>query len=710
MSMTRHEPSVLALDAGGTMTDTFLVDRGGGFEIGKALTTSENESIGVMNSFADALKHWGLTLEEGAGSLQATIYSGTAMINRVLTRQGEGPLGLIVTAGFEDMLRFERGIQVWLGLSYPDRLHSVSHYHNDPIIPRPYIKGVRERITVFGQELAPLYRDEARRAVIELLDLGVKTICVCFLFSFRNPSHELAVEEIAREVMKERGWEVPIFLSCKHNPVRGELPRVQTLVLEAYAASPSRKHILAIHQALKEKGARAPLRIMTCYGGSIPPTHEWMVSTLISGPIGGITGAKHLGLTLGLQNIVCSDVGGTSFDVGLITEGQYALDIEPAIARMKLALPSVVMDSIGAGTGMYVRLDKVIKRIELGPDSAGFRIGMSLNENTPTLNDCSLVLGYLNPEYFLGGEVKLDANKARHGLKEQVADPLGIPVEEVAWGVYELVNTQMRDHLYAMILGRGFSPEVYALMSYGGAGPLHVCDYIKGLNFERVYVPTWAPAFSAFGCACADYTFRYDQQLDFPLSPSLAEAEFLAAYLNATWAGLKAKVEEEMKKEGLDPTRMDFQTLVRMQYTGQLDDLEIPVPVFPIQKEDIPGLLKAFEETYTKVFPTAPKSPELGHLMTRAVAQGVLPTDKPVLRKYPLAEKDPQPASRKGRRSIYWQGRWHEADIFEMDLIEPGNVIHGPAVIEAPATTFLLPPGFETILNAYKIFEITQRA
>jgi acetone carboxylase beta subunit len=709
MRVAAHEPSVLALDAGGTMTDAFVVDRGGGFVVGKALTTGHDESIGVLNSFGDALKQWDLTVDEAARYLQATIYSGTAMLNRVLTRQGEGPIGLIVTAGFEDTLRFERGIQVWLGLSYADRLHSVSHYHNEPFIPQRFIKGVRGRINVFGQEMAPLYEEEARKAVADLLDEGVKAICVCLLFSFRNASHELKVEEIAREVMKEKGKVVPVMLSSKHNPVRGELPRMQTLVLEAYAASPSRVHIQAIQNALRAKGSKAPLRILTCYGGSIPPSHEWMVSTLISGPIGGIIGGKYLADLLGLQNVVCSDVGGTSFDVGLITEGQYALDVEPAVRRMKLALPSVVMDSIGAGTGMYVRLDPVIRRIELGPDSAGYRIGMCVKEETPTLNDCNLLLGYLNPDYFLGGDVKLDPERARLGVKEQIADPLGISVEEAAWGVVELVNTQMRDHLYAMVLGRGFSPEVYSLLAYGGAGPLHVCGYVQGLNFERVLVPEWAPAFSAFGCACADYAFRYDQQLDFPLSPDLAEAEMLSMLLNGTWTNLRARVEEEMKKEGLDPERMEFQTMVRMQYQGQLDDLEIPSPGFPITRDQIPRLLQGFEEVYSKVFPTAAKSPELGYLITRAVAQGVLKTDKPLVRRYPLAGKHPSMASRKGSRRIYWKGQWHQAGVYEMGLLEPGNIIHGPAVVEAPATTLLLPPGFEAILNAFRIFEISMR-
>ncbi len=702
-----HHPSVLAYDAGGTMTDAFLVDTDGAFVVGKALSTPEDESKGAMASLSDGLKHWGMTAGDGVQSIKATIYSGTAILNRVLTREGVSPLGVVVTAGFEDVLRFERGIQVWLGLSYADRLHSASHHHNEPIVSRKYVKGVRERINVFGQAIIPLYEDEVREAIAQLLEMGSKAICVCLHFSFKNPAHEIRIGEIAREVMAEKGKEVSLLLSHQHNPVRGEFPRLQTMILEAYAAAPGRFHFKAVEDALKAEGSTAPMRVFTCYGGSIPVDHKWLVSTMISGPIGGLTGAKYVADVLGLENLVCSDVGGTSFDVGLITEGRIALEVEPVLDRMKLAIPSLVLDSIGAGTGMYVRLDPVIKRMELGPDSAGARIGMCVKETTPTLNDCNLLLGYLNPDYFLGGDVELDLERSRRGIEEQIAGPLGISVEEACWGIIDIINTQMRDHLYAMILGRGFSPENYSIIGYGGGGPLHFCGYMEGLGFEKALVPTWAPAFSAFGCACSDYSFRYDQQIDFPLSPGLEEAEVLAQALNSTWEALRSQVTTEMDKEGLPASEMEFQTLVRLQYQGQLDDIEIGVPRFPVSKDDIPGILKDFDEVFARIFPTASKSPELGYMFTRAVGQGVLPTEKPHVRKYELSGETPPAESEKPSRQIYWKGEWIDAEIFEMDPLQPGNRIAGPAVIEHPATTFLLPPGYEAVLNAYRIFEVT---
>ena len=316
-----------AIDAGGTMTDAVLIDANGDFQVGKALSNPDGESQAVMDSFKDALGYWGLSEKEGAGGLSAVIYSGTQMLNKVLTRQGEQPLGLIVTAGFEDMMRMERAVQVWLGLSYADRLHSVSHHHHEPLVNKRHIRGVRGRINVFFAEMIPLYEDEVYKAVEELLVEGVKALCVCLLFSFKNPGHEQRVRDIALEVMKKRGVEIPIYLSCECCPVRGEFPRAQTTVLEAYAAAPSRPQFERMQTRLREAGSKAPLRLMTCYGGSISPDHRMLVSTMSGGPVGGVIGSKYLGELLNVDNIVCSDVGGTSFDTGLISEGRFALEL-----------------------------------------------------------------------------------------------------------------------------------------------------------------------------------------------------------------------------------------------------------------------------------------------------------------------------------------------------------------------------------------------
>ena len=206
--------------------------------------------------------------------------------------------------------------------------------------------------------------------------------------------------------MSERGVDIPLYLSSEQNPVRGELPRLNSLILEVYAARPSRLQLVRMRERLKALGSPAPFRILTSYGGTVSPEHEWLVSTLVSGPIGGIIGGNRLGDHLGIANLVCTDIGGTSFDVGLITEGQHAIRTEWALAQFVLNTPMIAMDSIGAGTGTYVRLDPVIRRINLGPDSAGHRVGVCYEAggvDTPTVTDCHVILGYVNPDYFLGG-------------------------------------------------------------------------------------------------------------------------------------------------------------------------------------------------------------------------------------------------------------------------------------------------------------------
>jgi N-methylhydantoinase A/acetone carboxylase beta subunit len=697
-----------AIDAGGTMTDAVLIDAEGDFQVGKALSTPGNEAQAVMASFEDALGYWGVGKGDGAKGLSAVIYSGTQMINKVLTRQGEQPLGLIVTAGFEDMMRMERAVQVWLGLSYADRLHSVSHHHHEPLIPKRYIRGVRGRINVFFAEMIPLYEDEVYKAVEELLDEGIKGLCVCLLFSFKNPSHEQRVREIAREVMKKRGIEIPIYLSCECCPVRGEFPRAQTTVLEAYAAAPSRPQFENMKRKLQEAGSKAPLRLMTCYGGSISPEHRMLVSTMSGGPVGGVIGSKYLGELLNLDNIVCSDVGGTSFDTGLISEGRFALEVEPSIAWMKTAIPAIVTESIGAGTGMYVRLDPVIKKIELGPGSAGYKIGMCVDEKVPTVNDCNVVLGYLNPDYFLGGKVKLSVEKAYNGIKKQLSDVLGIDVYEAAEGIKKLVDMAMRDSLGATVMGRGFSPEAYSLMCYGGGGPMHAASYSEGLNFQNVFIPAWAAAFSAFGCACAEYSDRIDHQIDFPVSPDLSEGELLVMIINQVLGNLKITLEQELQKQGLDVNKVVFKPTVRMQYRGQLDDIEVAMPEFPLTNQGLIKLIDAFNDLYGRIFPASAKSPELGYLFTRCIAQGVYPTKRPILQRHPSSGLTPEAKARKPDRKLYFDGKWHNGKIYEMDELKSGNLIKGPAVIEAPNTTLLVPPGSEVRLNAYRVFELRQ--
>ena len=290
------------------------------------------------------------------------------MLNRLLQRQGLR-IGCIVNAGHEDYLRLERGIQTYLGSSYSDRLHLATHFHNEPLVPRERMKGVRGRIDVFGDEVLPLREQDALAAAVELLDQDVQGIVVSLLFSYRNPAHEQRIAQIIEEEKARRGidGEVPLFLSSELYPMRRDLPRLNSTVLEAYAAEPSRSTLNAVREATKDSGAPFELRVMAAHGGTISIEAKQLGRTLVSGPIGGVVGGQALAQRMDVRNILCTDIGGTSFDIALITDERFEITQTPDIARFVLNIPLVRIDSIGAGTGSFVRVNPNSNRPELGP-------------------------------------------------------------------------------------------------------------------------------------------------------------------------------------------------------------------------------------------------------------------------------------------------------------------------------------------------------
>jgi acetone carboxylase beta subunit len=708
-------PRVLAIDAGGTMTDTFIVDERGSFVVGKAQTTPEDESIGFIASARDALGQWGSTPEEGFPAIVSGIYSGTAMLNRLLQRQGLR-IGCIVNAGHEDYLRLERGVQTHLGLSYADRLHLATHFHNEPLVAREQMKGVRGRIDVFGDEVLPLREQDAIDAAIELLENGVEGIVVSLLFSYRNPAHEIRVGEIIEREKAKRGIDgaVPVFLSSELYPMRRDLPRLNSTVIEAYAAEPSRTTLRSVREVTKEHGAPFELRVMAAHGGTISIEAKELGRTLVSGPVGGVVGGQALAQRMGLRNLLCTDIGGTSFDIALITDGRFEITQTPDIAKFVLNIPLVRIDSIGAGTGSFVRVNPNSNRPELGPDSAGSRIGVCWPEggtDTVSVTDLNLVLGRLNPDYFLGGEVHLDVEVARDAIQRQIARPLGLEVDAAAAGVIELFEQTLKNEAVGRILGKGYSPADYTLLCYGGGGPLHVAGYTEDITYAEVLVPAWAAGFSAFGCACADFDYRYDQTVDMPLLPSFGEPERagIGGMVTGAWLGLQDRVAREFAKSGIGRESIRFTHAVRMQYYGQLNDIEVVSPHAALgDAAQVDDLISTFEYAYAKMYASSARSPEFGYLVTHVIVHGTVDVEKPAL---PQLPEQPGTPPLKATRPVHW-GRasgdqYVETKIFQLESVQAGNWIDGPAIVEHSATTFAIPPGRRAKLDKHHIFHLT---
>jgi N-methylhydantoinase A len=418
---------------------------------------------------------------------------------------------------------------------------------------------------------------------------------------------------------------------------------------------------------------------------------------MISGPIGGILGAAYIGKLIGNDSLICSDMGGTSFDMGVITRGQTRIENEPLMDRFKLNVPTLSLDTIGAGAGMILKVDPLTKKVSLGPESAGSDPGpicFAKGGTEPTIADCDAILGRLNPYYFLGGKVILEVDRARRAFKEKCADILGVGVEEAAEGMIEMLEADANNALRRVISGQGIHPSEFTLLSYGGSGPLHLAGCARGIGFKDIITFQFAAAFSAFGCTTADFMRRHSvsTQIDISAKASDQVLEDFGAKVTAVWDDLTKAAVDEMIVDGHPRDKIRTVPFLMMRYTGQLEDVEVMAPLSSIRSaDDMRKVIDEFEAVYAKVNHRVSRYGEAGFSITELGLIATADKVKPVLLKRPLGKSDPTPAH-KGVREAYIGGRWHKANLYEMDLLQPGHEVIGPAIVEHPATTLVVHP------------------
>jgi acetone carboxylase, beta subunit len=706
-----RKPLVLGIDAGGTMTDTFVVDEQGDFTVGKAATTPHDESVGFLESAADAMSYWEGDQRTLYPELEVALYSGTTMVNTLLTRRGR-TVGLVTTKGFEDDILMGRGMQSWTGYSYSDRIHAVTHVHPSALVDRRHVHGVTERIDVFGDVVIPIYEHEAEAVAEELLADGMEAIVVHFLYSYLNPEHEKRAAAIIRSVIERSrpGGDVPVYLGSELRPVIRENSRLNAALIEAYAVGPVRTQLEKVERAVQSRGYRYPLQTVLAYGGLCNIRYPRLHETLISGPVGGVMGAKHLSSLTGIENIIVTDLGGTSFDIGTITAGYVPVEPEPVLARFKLNLPTIAMENIGAGAGSYVKIDPVTKKVQIGPESAGSTPGpvcFGKGGTTVTITDCDLVLGYLNPDYFLGGKQKLDKELALRALKEQVTELIGVDVYAGAEAIVRMMEREARDAIRAVASARGLDTMQYTLFGYGGAGPLHLAGYTEGLDFRGVLTFHFAAAFSAFGCTTADYQHRYARSVHLGLPPgSDQEAKrAVAEAVSRVWEEMEDAARAEMANEIAVGREIRFTQLAMVRYGGQLSDLEAISPMARLRTAaDVDRLIAAWEDLYSKINSRVARYEGAGYQIFELGLLASVEKVKPRIVKQPLGPPEPEAKAHKGTRNMYWKGRWLPASLWEMELLKPGNQVVGPAIIEHPATTLVIPEGKRVDIDEWNFF------
>ncbi|RUU61103.1 hydantoinase/oxoprolinase family protein [Mesorhizobium sp. M2C.T.Ca.TU.002.02.1.1] len=711
MDQITTNPIVIGIDAGGTMTDTILVDQDGHFKIGKSATTPKNEAEGFLASAEDAADAWGISLQDLFSGVNVVLYSGTGMLNTLLSRTGR-KLGLITTKGLEDMILMGRGLQAWADYSYADRLHAVTHHHPDPLVPRRRTHGVTERIDQFGDVILPLYEHEVHAAAKKLIADKVEAICIMTIFSHVNPAHEKRIAEICREEIAAAGADVLVYTSHEVRPVIREQSRLNSVLIEAYATSRGRRQLKGIEDVSKKYGFRYGVQTLLSFGGLTSIDHPRLHETMISGPIGGILGAAYVGKLIGNDSLICSDMGGTSFDMGVITRGQTRIENEPLMDRFKLNVPTLHLDTIGAGAGMILKVDPLTKKVSLGPESAGSDPGpicFAKGGAEPTIADCDAILGRLNPHYFLGGKVVLQVEKARKAFEEKCARVLGVGVEEAAEGMIDMLEADANNALRRVISGQGIHPSEFTLLSYGGSGPLHLAGCSKGIGFKDIITFQFAAAFSAFGCTTADFMRRHSvsTQIDIGARASDDELQAFGAKVTGVWDDLTKAAVEEMVADGHALSKIKTVPFLMMRYTGQLEDVEVMAPLSAVRSaDDMRKVVAEFEAVYAKVNHRVSRYGEAGFSITELGLIATADKVKPMLVKRPLGKSDPASAH-KGGREAYIGGRWHKANLYEMDLLQPGHEVIGPAIIEHPATTLVVHPQDRVHVDEWTLLHYT---
>ena len=693
--------ATIDVDVGGTFTDA-LVTFDGRVAKAKASTTSYNLSVGFMRALEAAAVELGTDLAALLAATEMVRYSTTVALNRLLERKGPR-LGLITTAGFEDTIYVGRGGQWADGLPVRERRNVARARRPLPLIPRDMTVGVRERVDSFGRVLAPLDEADVAAKVAQLLARGARGLVVSLLWSHLHPEHERRVREIVRERYPESYLgSVPVVLSSEVLPRRDEYARTMTTILDAYLHPALWEELAGTRDELSRRGYAGPIMMIHASGGMAEVRKTSAVETCNGGPVAGLLGAAFVGGELGEENLILADMGGTSFDMGIVEGGRPgAHRARPLIDRWQVGIAMMETRSIGAGGGSIARLDKATARVEVGPESAGSMPGPAaydLGGEEPTVTDADVVLGYLHPETFHGGRLRLDVERARAAIASRLAGPLGLSVEAAAMLIRRVVDAKAGHALYKETALRGHDPRSFALVACGGAGPTHACGFGHFAEVGRVITLPFSAVFCAFGSAHMNIEHVYEQSRRLQLLAP-GGTNWLADFagFDETVAKLEARARADFLAEGLPAGDLVFSLQLDGKFGGQLNSKRFACPKLRLGSQaDAEAVYQAFAGEYGRAFSPLSLFPAGGVELHHFVLHATLPRPRVGLPRRPLGAPEPPASAARPTRPAYWHelGGFADTRVFEAGALKPGNRIVGPAILEAPDTTTVVPPGW----------------
>jgi N-methylhydantoinase A len=681
-------------DIGGTFTDTVLITAAGDVHMVKSPTTKESLTEGAINALELAAGEVGVAPGEIGKHLVYYAHGTTQATNAFIERKG-ARTGLLCTRGFADVLRAQRGMASWAGLG-----HVARHYSErtlpEPIIPREQVREIEERVDYKGAIIVSLNEEQLRLAVRELLADGAEAIAVAFLWSFRNDAHERR----AVEIIAEEAPDVFVTASSQLLPLLGEYERTSTTAINAYLGPIIARYVTNLEGVLRSGGFAGGLSIMESGGGVLPAADaaSQAAAMLTSGPAGGVLASAALAAQKGWPNVITSDMGGTSFDVGVIVDGEPLMTRTAEVGRFHVALPTISVTAIGSGGGSIAAVTD--GHLTVGPESAGARPGPACYGRggvRPTITDADVVLGVIDPEYFLGGQMSLDRDLAEGAIDEHVARPLDLSVVEAAAGIRAVADNQMADLLRKVTLRAGYDPRDFVLFAYGGAGPTHAYRYAAEAGIATVFVPATASVHSAYGAVTSDRhrTFTVAHHVHAPRGFALASEHISAEDLAVAFAGLGDRCVAAMGAERLSTRRY-----VGMRFRQQVHELAIELPVGEITSATVDWLVDEFTERYEHIYGKDTALRIAGVEFTVLRVDGHVPVTKPEPAEKPASVDVVRPS---GQRDIYFD----ELDamvptaVYRPDDLSGGCTIAGPAVVELPGTTVIIGPDQNAVVDGH---------
>jgi N-methylhydantoinase A len=695
--MASQQQFIIGVDTGGTFTDIVVMTESGEIWTAKAATTPDDFSRGVMDALAEAARTVGVAMVDLLSRTTLLKHGSTVATNALITRSGV-KVGLITTRGFEDTTEIMRAIGRVDGLSEEEIRHVTWVTKPEPLVPRELVRGVRERIDYRGEEVIPLNRDDVMSAIRQLMEEEkVEAIAVNLLHSWANPAHEEEIRSLALEADPSRHtyWSFGSALS----QVAGEYARGNTAIMNSYLGPTVERYLSGLEEKLRDAGLKGPFLIMQGNGGVAHREHVSAIANLQSGPAGGMIAGAHVAGLLGHKNVITTDMGGTSFDVGLVTEGYWRYAQEPIVERFRILQPIIDIESIGAGGGTISRVEPETGRLLVGPKSAGASPGPVCYDGggeEVTVTDADVILGIIDPNYFLGGRKTLNKAKALKAMDEKIARPLGLTPIEAAAGIYDIVNSKMSDLIRRQVVRTGYLPEEFVIYAFGGAGPVHACGFAAELGVKKIYIFSTSPVFSAFGAAAADviHSRVMTCQYILPVDPTV---------INQRLDAIEAEMNEIMIEEGFRPDQLEFKRFFTLRYRRQTAGVEMPVSWDRFTSQTVLEMQGLFEKKYVELYGVGAGYTKAGIEVSAMRVDAVGKVTKPQLR--PVGAKSADSSSaRKGKREIFFtrpERKLIETPIYDYARLGAGATVKGPAVIELPFTTTLVLPGFQVTVDEY---------